>query len=404
MRRVAITGMGVISACGNDSESFWQALEAGQSGIGPIQAVSTERLSIPIAAEIKGYDPRDQFDKGRLALLDRVSQVGLIAAKEALEASGLQIDEALAQRTATIIGVGAPGQETLDENYHRLYGENAKRVHPFAVPRLMASAVASQITMEHGLTGPAFVTSSACSSAGHAIGLALQMVRAGAVDMAICGGAEACIQLGTMKGWEALRVMAPDTCRPFSAHRKGMVLGEGAAVFILEPFEAAMARGASILAELAGFGTTSDAGDIVQPSLEGGARAIELALKDAGLNREDIDYVNAHGTGTAANDVTETRALRRVFGDHADRLAVSSTKSMHGHTLGAAAALEMAATVQAMRHDVAPPTINYLEPDPNCDLDYVPNEARALPITAALCNSFAFGGLNAVLALRKAQV
>lgn len=404
MRRVAITGMGVISACGNDSKSFWQALEAGQSGIGPIQAVSTERLSIPIAAEIKGYDPRDQFDKGRLALLDRVSQVGLIAAKEALEASGLQIDEALAQRTATIIGVGAPGQETLDENYHRLYGENAKRVHPFAVPRLMASAVASQITMEHGLTGPAFVTSSACSSAGHAIGLALQMVRAGAVDMAICGGAEACIQLGTMKGWEALRVMAPDTCRPFSAHRKGMVLGEGAAVFILEPFEAAMARGASILAELAGFGTTSDAGDIVQPSLEGGARAIELALKDAGLNREDIDYVNAHGTGTAANDVTETRALRRVFGDHADRLAVSSTKSMHGHTLGAAAALEMAATVQAMRHDVAPPTINYLEPDPNCDLDYVPNEARALPIAAALCNSFAFGGLNAVLALRKAQV
>ncbi len=401
MRRVAITGLGVLSACGNDAPSFWHAMTAGRSGIGPITAVPLDKLSVKVAAEIKGYDPADHFDRGRLALLDRVSQIGLIAAGEALRTSGVEIDEALGARTATILGSGAPGQETLDDNYFRIYAQGGKRTHPFAVPRLMANAVVSQITMEYGLTGPAFLTASACSSAGHAIGLAFHMVRAGTVDLAITGGAEACLTFGTLKAWEALRVMAPDTCRPFSRQRKGMVLGEGAAVFVLEPLDAARRRGAPILAEIVGFGMTADAGDIVQPSLAGGARAIAHALNDASLPADAVDYVNAHGTGTAANDVTESRALRQVFGAAADRIAVSSTKSMHGHTLGAAAAVELAATVLALRDQVVPPTANYLDPDPDCDLDYVPNDARSMPLRAALCNSFAFGGLNAVLAVRR---
>jgi nodulation protein E len=267
----------------------------------------------------------------------------------------------------------------------------------------MSNAGASAISMEFGLTGPAFSIASACASANHAIAIAQQLVRSGAADVAITGGAEATITLGTLRGWEAMRIMAPDTCRPFSAGRRGMVLGEGAGIFVLEPLERALARGAPILAELAGTGMSSDASDITLPTVEGPASAMRLALADAGLAPEAIDYINAHGTGTLANDATETKAIRAVFGAHAGKLAVSSTKAMHGHALGAAGGLELAATLLAMQHGVVPPTINYTGADPACDLDVVPNEARPRVIDAALSNSFAFGGLNAVIALRRFQ-
>jgi nodulation protein E len=275
-------------------------------------------------------------------------------------------------------------------------------VHPLTIPKTMANAGASHISMEFGLTGPGFTISTACSSAGHAIGQAFWMVRGGAADLAIAGGSEAPFSFGLLKAWEAMRVVSPDTCRPFSKDRRGMILGEGAAMFVLEPLEAARARGARIHAELVGFGMSSDAAHITQPSAEGAMRAMRAALRDAGIAPEQVGYINAHGTGTVANDAAETAAIRAAFGAHADRLAVSSTKSMHGHALGAAAALECLAAVLALRDGVLPPTANFNEPDPACDLDVIPNHARAAQVECALSNSFAFGGLNAVLALRAA--
>jgi nodulation protein E len=325
----------------------------------------------------------------------------VVAAREAIGQAQIKFDMPLSVRTACIIGTGVGGQTTHDDNFRRIYRENKTRVFPLTIPKLMVNAPASQISMFCGLRGPAFAVASACASATHAIGLAFQMVRSGAADCAVTGGAEACITFGTIKGWEAMRVMSPDVPRPFSINRKGMIIGEGAAILVLEPLERALARGAAIFGEVAGFGMSADAADLTAPDVGGMTRAMQGALDDAGLQPEAIQYVNAHGTGTAANDETETRALHAVFGSHARRLAVSSTKSMVGHALGAAGALEMVATVMAVREGIVPPTIGYLGPDPACDLDYVPNEARALSIGAALSNSFAFGGLNAVLAVRR---
>lgn len=373
----------------------------GRSAIGPIEGFPDGILLTRVAAQLRGYDPAAHFDEKRLTLLDRFSQLALIAAREALAQSGLAFGGGLAERTAVIVGSGVGGQQTLEDSYRRLFAEKAARVHPLTIPRLMLNAPASHISMEFGLTGPTFSVASACASANHAIGLAFHMVRSGQVRAAIAGGSEACITLGTLKGWEALRVMAPDTCRPFSRGRRGMVLGEGAGMFVLERLEDARARGAPILAELAGFGMSADAADIVQPQEAGAVRAMQAALADARLAPGEVDYVNAHGTGTPINDATETRAIRRVFGAAADRLAVSSTKAIHGHALGAAGALELVATVRALSDGVLPPTANFLEPDPDCDLDYVANEARPQPVRAALSSSFAFGGLNAVLALRR---
>ena len=401
VRRVAITGIGAISALGHSNAELREALKAGRPAIGPLSLVPTDDLAVKIGAEVANYEPAAYFDEGRVGLLDRFAQFGLIAAREAVADAGIGFDGGLSARTATIVGTGVGGQTTQDDNYLRLYGQKARRLHPFTIPRLMVNAAASAITMELGLTGPAFAVASACASATHAIGQAFHMVRAGTADAALAGGAEACITFGTMKGWEAMRVMSTDTCRPFCRTRSGMVLGEGAAMVMLEPLEDAVRRGAAIHAEMAGFGMSADAGDIVQPSAAGAAAAIEAALRDGGLNGEDIDYVNAHGTGTAANDRTETAALRRVFGRHAARLAISSTKSMHGHAMGAAGSLELAATVMALEEGVVAPTANFVEPDPDCDLDYVPNQAREATVRAAISNSFAFGGLNAVLALRR---
>ena len=401
MNRVVITGLGVISAPGHNTADFWDKVKNGQSSIGKITTIPTDTLTVRIGAEVAGFEPQEYFEKRQLGMLDRFSQFGLVAAREAVADSGISFEGEAGERSASIIGSGVGGQTTLDASYWAIYAEKKTRVHPFTVPRLMINAATSHITMEHGIRGPAFSVASACSSANHAMGQAYLMIRSGMVDAAMTGGAEATITIGTMKGWEALRVMASDTCRPFSKGRNGMVLGEGAAVFVFESLEKAKARGAKIYAEVAGHGLSSDAMDITLPDVGGAARAISGALKDAKLNPEDIDYVNAHGTGTAANDVTETKAIKQVFGDHASNLPISSTKSMIGHALGGAGALELAAVVLGMRDGIAPPTVNYVERDPECDLDYIPNEPREMEINAAISNSFAFGGLNAVMALKK---
>lgn len=402
MNRVVVTGLGAVTPLGHNAAAYWDGLQRGVSGLGPITLSATpEELTQKVVAEIKGFDPLKHFDERELPTLDRVSQIAIVAAREAIAQSGIVFDLSLSVRTACIIGSGVGGMTTLDDTYRRVYRDNKKRVYPLSIPRLMVNAPASQISMHCGLRGPAFVVASACASATHAIGLAFHMVRSGAVECAVTGGSEACITFGTMRGWEAMRVMAPEVCRPFSIGREGMLIGEGAAVLVLEPLERAKARGADIIAEIVGFGMSADAGDLTAPDVEGMSRAMQWALEDAGLSPQDVQYVNAHGTGTAANDETETRALHKVFGNHARSLAISSTKSMVGHALGAAGALEMVATVMAVRDGVAPPTIAYLGPDPACDLDYVPNVARKMDIDVALSNSFAFGGLNAVLVAKK---
>jgi len=400
MRRVVVTGLGSVSPLGLDTRSFWQALVDGTSGVGPITAVPSERLKCRIAAEVRGFVPEAHLDPQSVQRLDRFSQFGLIAGREAVRDAGIGFDRALGLASAVILGSGIGGMNTLEEGYRRLYVEGSNRVYPLSVPKVMLNAPVSALAAEHGILGPCFAVSSACSSANHAIIQAFGLIRSGQVEVAITGGAESCLTFGMIKAWEALRVLAADTCRPFCRERSGIVLGEGAGVLVLESLEHARARGARIYAELAGGGLSSDAGDLTLPDPDGAARAIAAALRDARINPEDIDYINAHGTGTRANDATETEALHRVFGDHARRLAISSTKSMHGHALGAAGGLEAVATVLALSRGIIPPTMNFGTPDPDCDLDYVPNQARQGSLRAALSNSFAFGGLNAVLVLR----
>jgi nodulation protein E len=402
VNRVVVTGLGAVTPLGHTAATYWANLKQGVNGIGPITlAATSEELTQKVAAEVKDFDPLKHFEERQLSTLDRVSQFAVVAAREAIAQAAITFDMPLSLRTATIIGTGVGGQTTLDESFRRIYLEKKSRVFPLTIPKLMVNAPASQISMFCGLRGPSFAVASACASATHAIGLAFHMLRSGAVDCAVTGGAEACITFGTLRGWEAMRVMAPDTCRPFSIDRKGLVLGEGAAMLVLEPLERARARGAQILGEIVGFGMCADAADLTAPDQGGMTRAMEGALADGKLAVQNIQYINAHGTGTAANDATETQALHRVFGAHAGKLAVSSIKSMIGHALGAAGALEMVAILLAVRESIVPPTVGYLGPDPACDLDYVPNEARAMTINAALSNSFAFGGLNAVLAVKK---
>ncbi|MCL4145854.1 UNVERIFIED_CONTAM: hypothetical protein GTU68_062219 [Idotea baltica] len=375
-------------------------LREGRCGIGPIELIPLEHLTIGIAAEAKGFKGEDHFTRSEIAMCDRVTQMALVAAAEAVSQSGIEFAEALATRTATIIGTSMGGQHTQDDNYRLVYAEGKTRVHPFIVPRLMANAPVSWISMTHGLKGPAYSISTACASSNHAIGQAFHLIRSGGADAAVTGGAESGLTYGVLKAWEGLRVMSKTACRPFSKTRDGMVQGEGAAILVLEELEAAKARGATILGEIIGFGSSADAGDIVQPSLDGATRAMRGALSDAFMPPEKVAYVNAHGTATAMNDRTECEALRDVFGPHADALAVSSTKSAHGHCIGAAGALEMVATLSALQ-GIVPPTIGYEEPDPDCDLDVVPNEAREKDVAVAMSNSFAFGGLNAVLVVKR---
>ncbi len=401
MNRVVITGLGVVSSVGRSTPDYWEALLAGRSGFAPATLGAAAQATTKPVGEVKDFDPAAHFEASPLLLLDRVSQFAVVAARQAVAQSGLALKDELAERTAAIVGTGSGGHTTVDDNFHRLYKDGAARLHPLTIPKAMISAPASQVSLHCGIKGPAFAVSSACASATHAIGLAFHMVRSGSVTCAVTGGSEASITFGAMKGWEAMRIMASDTCRPFSRDRKGMIIAEGAALLVLESLDHARSRGADILAEIVGFGMSADAKDLLAPDVNGMARAISATLSDAGLAADQVDYVNAHGTGTAANDSAETAALHRSFGAHARQLAVSSTKSIVGHALGAAGALEFVAAIMAIRDGVVPPTMNYLGPDPDCDLDYVPNEARRMPVRAALSNSFAFGGLNAVLAARQ---
>jgi nodulation protein E len=400
--RVAVTGIGSISSLGHDVGAIWSSLEAGRSGIGPITGVPLDQINIKIAAQVKDYDETKLFDERELLVYDRYTQFALLAAREAMADSGIDFkrDEALGLETAVIVASGVGGWGTIDQAFYFLHKLGKPRAHPLTIPRMMISAATSQISMKYGLKGPAFCVSSACSSANHAIGEAYWMIRTGRARAALAGGSEAEISLTSQRSWESLRVMASDTCRPFSKDRKGMVIGEGAGILVLERHDDAKKRGARIYCEIAGYGLSSDAGDIVMPDADGAARAMRQALQSAALNPEDVDYINAHGTGTQLNDATEVKAIKTVFGAAARRLMVTSTKSMHGHALGAASALEAVATIKAIETGVVPPTANYLGPDPDCDLDHVPNTARRAGIRAALSNSLAFGGLNAVIAFK----
>jgi len=407
VRRVVITGLGVFSSCGTDVESFFSNLSRGQSGIRRIQQFDPSQLSVQIAAEVPNYQPAEYFPQKRLDILDRFAQFALLSARQAMQSSGLEVREEERPRFGAVIGSGMGGAQGLDEGYLNLYARQATRLHPFTIPKIMHNAPVSQICMEYSAQGPSFTTATACSSSGHAIGEAFRLIKFGLADIMLAGGTDAPITYGMMRSWESVRVLANGngepsrSCRPFSADREGMVIGEGAAALVLEELEHARRRRAPILAELCGFGMTADAGHITQPTVEGPARAIRAALEEAAVNADDVDYINAHGTGTRLNDPTETVIIKNVFGEAARRIPVSSTKSMHGHVMGATGAVELVATVLAVQRGVIPPTANYTTPDPECDLDYVPNQARDVPVRIALSNSFAFGGLNAVLLVRR---
>ncbi|MFT6532949.1 MAG: nodulation protein E [Limimaricola cinnabarinus] len=401
-RRVVITGAGTINSLGHDVPSTLDAMREGRCGIGPLNLRDAERLSIRIGGQVKGYDEQAHFDRQQIALYDRFTQFTLLAAAQAMAQSGIVLSDEERDRAGVVLGTAGGGVNTWDDSYRSVYEEGKNRVHPFVVPKLMNSAAASHVSMTHDLRGPSFTVATACSSSNHAMGLAFQMVRSGLCEAMLTGGSEAMLCFGGIKAWEGLRVMSKDACRPFSANRNGMVQGEGAAVFVFEEHDRARARGAEILAEVAGFGMTADAADIVMPSALGAERAMRVALRDAGLSPEDVGYINAHGTGTAANDKSECASVSHVFGAAADRLMISSTKSMHGHLIGGTGAVELLACIMALRDGVIAPTIGYEMPDPECALDVVPNVAREARVDAVLSNAFAFGGLNAVLALRAA--
>ncbi len=372
----------------------------GLPAIGPIKSVDCSALRFQNGAEVRGYEPQKHFEGGKDAYIDRFAQFSLVAAREALTNSGIQLTPELREQSAIVCGSAVGGQAAIEAGFEDLWVQGRGRVHPLTIPKTMANAGASHIAMDMGLSGPTYTVSTACSSANHAIGQAFRLVRDGEAEFAMTGGSEAMFTIGMLKAWEAMRVVAPDTCRPFSKDRRGLILGEGGAMMVLEPMDAAKARGAKIYGEICGFGMTADAHHLTQPTVQGPARAMRGALREAGLPPESVGYINAHGTGTPGNDPVESSAIREVFGAHADTIGVSSTKSMHGHALGAAGALEAVATVLALYYGILPPTANYNERDPECDLDYIPNKPRALQVEAALSNSFAFGGLNAVVAFR----
>jgi nodulation protein E len=400
MRRVVVTGIGVICALGKDREAFQKGLREGRCGIGPITNTECLDLRFRNGAEVKCFDPNDHFSPKEADMIDRFAQFAVVAAREAVCQSGIEWSEHLRENSAIVTGSCVGGQATENQGFWDVYKMGKTRVHPMTIPKTMANAGASAISLEFGITGPAFTIATACSSSAHAIGQAFTMVRSGMADLALTGGSEAPFSYGILKAWEAMRVVSPTLCRPFSRDRNGMVLGEGGAMMVIESLDHALARGAKPIAEIVGFGMSSDAHHITQPSAEGAAKAVRMALKSAGIVPEQVGYVNAHGTGTTVNDVTETKALHLAFGDHAKRLAISSTKAMHGHTLGAAGALESAAAVMALSTGFLPPTIHFNECDPECDLDYIPNCPRKADVEYAISNSFAFGGLNAVLAWR----
>ncbi len=397
--RVVVTGLGGICGLGTDSDAIWAAMREGRSAIGPLRTDWRAELKVTIGAAIAELPPHG-IDRKQIVTMDRFSLLAVIAAQEALRRSGLDVAAMDPLRLGAIVGTGIFGAETSDDGYWQVFAEGKSRIGIFSVPRIMPGAPAGQVSMALGLQGPVFGVTSACASSNHAIASAADQLRLGRADVMLAGGTDAPLVFGVLKGWEALRAVARDTCRPFSADRDGLVIGEGAGMALLETYEHARAREAPILAELVGSGLSADASDIVAPTVEGPSAAMRACLADAGLDPSDVDYINAHGTGTRANDQIETQAIKRVFGDHAYRLSVSSTKSMHAHCMGASGALEMIACIGAIRDGVVPPTANFTTPDPECDLDVTPNTAKQRRVRVAMSNGFAFGGTNAVIALK----
>jgi nodulation protein E len=399
-RRVVITGIGGICALGGNAGDIWAAMKQGRDGCRPLEIVKRD-LKTNIGCNIIDYPEDDGIAKRQGMTMSWISRIAVIAAREAIQQSGLSMDRANPDRVGSIVGVGTFGTDALDESYIDIFLEGKKRTQLFTVPKVMPSGPASHVSITLGLRGPAFGVSSACASGNHAFASAVDQIRLGRADVMLAGGAELALVYGPLKAWESLRVLARNTCRPFSADRDGLVLGDGAAIMVLESYEHARERGAEILAEIAGVGLSADASDIVNPTVEGPAAAMRNCLADAGIAADQVGYVNAHGTATQANDQTETRAIRDVFGASADAISVSSTKSMHGHCLGASSAIELIACIGAVRDGVIPPTINYTTPDPLCDLDVTPNEARDRRVDVAVSNAFAFGGTNAVVAVKR---
>ncbi|WP_269932622.1 beta-ketoacyl-[acyl-carrier-protein] synthase family protein [Aminobacter sp. HY435] len=398
-QRIVITGIGGLCALGSGAPAIWDAMRNGRSAIGPLVHSPLHDLKTRSGAEIAQL-PDHGIDRKQLVSMDRFSLLAVISAREAMAQAGLVSDETNTYRMGTVVGVGVCGWEAIEENYRAILLEGKNRAGIFTVPKVMPGAAAGQVSMSLGLRGPVFGVTSACASSNHAFSAAMDQLRLGRADVMVAGGTDAPLVWGIVKAWEALRVLSPDTCRPFSADRQGLVLGEGSGMAVLETYEHAVARGATILAELAGAGMSGDASDIVAPTIEGPAAAMRACLLDAGLAPEDVDYINAHGTGTKANDQIETAAIKRVFDAHAHKLSVSSTKSMHAHCLGASGALELIACVMAVREGVVPPTANYREADADCDLDVTPNMAKLRDVRVAISNGFAFGGTNAVVAVR----
>lgn len=398
-RRVVVTGMGAVTPIGLDVPEMWTSMRAGRCGISRIENFPLEDLYIHIAGEIKGFDPATHVKSKKIQYGDRYSWFAGRAADEAWTQSGLPTPFDKPYRAASIIGSGAGGFSTTENAYRDLFVLHKKATHPLTLLRIIGSSAAAHVGIEYGIKGPTFATCSACSTATHAIGIGIDYIRNNMVDVAVVGASEAVLTYGSLRVWQAMRVLSPDGCFPFSKSRNGTVLAEGAGVLVLEELEHARARGANILAEIVGFGMSSDSKDMVNPDVEGPRTAMEMALADGGLKPTDIDYLNAHGTATTLNDANETNAIKMVFGDHASKMAISSTKSMTGHLLGAGGAVEAIACIKAIQDGFLPPTINLTTPDPKCDLDYVPNEGRESKVRYALSNSFAFGGLNAVLAI-----
>lgn len=398
--KIVVTGLGGICSLGKNAAEIWESMKAGRSGIGPLTIADKDDLKTAIACQV-GELPEHDLDKRQLTTMSRFGLLAVLAAGEALRHADLRPSENPDIRTGAIIGTGVYGTDAVEDSYRSVFLHGKKRTEIMAVPKAMPAAPAVQVSMVHGLKGPVFGVTSACSSSNHAIATAFDLLRAGRADVVVAGGSETPLSYGILKAWESMRILAKTACRPFSADRDGLVLGDGAGALVLETEEHAKARGATILAEIAGAGLSADAGDIVLPGVEGPASAMRDCLRDAGLAPEDVDYINAHGTGTAANDRIETQAIRAVYGKHADALSVSSTKSMHGHCLGASGALEALACISAIRDGIVPPTIGYTTPDPDCDLDVTPNEARTRNVDVAISNSFAFGGANAVVAFRR---
>ena len=400
-RRVVITGTGVISAIGNNTTDFWNSIVDCKSGISPYQHPFADQIRFKNGADVKNFDGTQYLEKGDLDLMDRFAQFAVVAAKEAVQQSGFTFNEENKYRTAVICGTSIGGVHAQEQSYFELYRENKSRVHPLSIPKTMPNGAASNISMQLGITGPVYAISTACASSNHAIGNAFWLIRNGVCDQAIAGGSETPFTYTFLKAWEAIRVVAPDTCRPFSKTRQGMILGEGAGMLMMETLESAQQRGATILAEIIGFGMTSDASHITKPDQQGAEQAMRMALRDGNIQPEQVGYINAHGTGTLVNDSMEVAAIKNVFGDHANHLSISSTKSLHGHALGATSSLEAIATLMALKEGILPPTANFEEKDEACDIDVIPNASKKKEIQYALSNAFAFGGLNAVLAFKK---